>query len=30
MIVEPNEVHAIAQKPKEEKQEKVKVDEFGF
>ncbi|GAB1373185.1 4Fe-4S binding protein [Bacteroidales bacterium] len=30
MIVEPRAVHKLADKPKEEKQEKVVVDEFGF
>lgn len=30
MLIEPRAVHQIAQKPKEDKQEKIVVDEFGF
>ncbi len=30
MVVIPNEVQGVAQKPTEDKQKKVKVDEFGF
>ena len=30
MLIEPGSVHRVAKKPKEEKQEKIVVDEFGF